>query len=138
MDYHEIRAQIKTRLEAVSSPQAFVTVYDFVPDFVTPPCAIVIPANNVITYHDAMGTVATGLKTIRFDITIAAQRFETASSQELLDDYLVTVPTALEADQTLGGEASAVQVTNARGYGPISFADSVFLSATLDLEVLAS
>ena len=138
MDYHEIRKAVKTRLEAVSSPQSFVTVYDFVPDFVTPPCAIVIPSNNAITYHDAMGTVATGLKTIRFDITIAAQRFETASNQELLDDYLVTVPTALEADQTLGGEASAVQVTNARNYGPISFADAVFLSASLDVEVLAA
>ena len=138
MDYHEIRKAVKTRLEAVSSPQSFVTVYDFVPDFVTPPCAIVIPSNNVVTYHDAMGTVATGLKTIRFDITLAAQRFETASNQELVDDYRATGPTALEADQTGGGEASAVQVTNARNYGPISFADAVFLSCQLDLEVLAA
>ena len=74
MDYDNIRAGIKTRLEAVSSPQAFVTVYDFVPDFLTPPCAIVVPSNNAITFHEAMGTVAAGLATCRFDIVIAAQR----------------------------------------------------------------
>ena len=137
MDYDNIRAGIKTRLEAVSSPQAFVTVYDFVPDFLTPPCAIVVPSNNAITFHEAMGTVAAGLATCRFDILIAAQRFESTANQKILNDYIVTVPTALEADQTLGGEAKSVQVTNARNYGPINFADAVFLGVQLDLEILA-
>ena len=137
MDYDNIRAGIKTRLEAVSSPQAFVTVYDFVPDFLTPPCAIVVPSNNAITFHEAMGTVAAGLATCRFDIVIAAQRFESTANQETLNDYLVTVPTALEADQTLGSEAKSVTVTNARNYGPLNFSDSVFLGVQLDLEVLA-
>ena len=136
MDYDNIRAGIKTRLEAVSSPQAFVTVYDFVPDFLTPPCAIVVPSNNAITFHEAMGTVAAGLATCRFDIVIAEQRFESTANQETLNDYLVTVPTALEADQTLGGESKSVTVMNARNYGPINFGDSVYLGVQLDLEVL--
>jgi len=138
MDYDEIRAEVKTRLEAVSSPQAFVSVYDTVPDFLTPPCAIVVPSSNLITYHDAMGTVAAGLKTLRFTILIAAQRFEASSSQEMLNDYLVTVPTALEADKTLDGTAQTLLVTEASNYGPITFADSVFLSVQLDLEVYAT
>jgi hypothetical protein len=136
MDYDEIRAEIKTRLEAVSSPQSFVAVFDNVPDSLVVPCAIVVPAANAITYHEAMGTVAAAKSTCFFNIVIASQRFESKSSQEILNDYLVSVPTALEADQTLGGEASAVQVTNARNYGPLSFADSVFLAVELDLEVL--
>ena len=136
MDYDNIRAGIKTRLEAVSSPQSFVSVYDFVPDFLTPPCAIVVPSNNAITFHEAMGTVAAGLATCRFDIVIAAQRFESTANQETLNDYLVTVPTALEADQTLGGESKSVTVTNARNYGPINFGDSVYLGVQLDLECL--
>ncbi len=136
MNYDNIRAGIKTRLEAVSSPQAFVTIYDFVPDFLTPPCAIVVPSNTAITFHEAMGTVAAGLATCRFDIVIAAQRFESTANQELLNDYLVTVPTALEADQTLGGESKSVTVTNARNYGPITFSEALYLGVQLDLEVL--
>lgn len=137
MDYDQIRAGVKTRLEAVSSPQAFVAVHDTVPDFLTPPCAIVVPANNLISYHDASGTVAAGLKTLRFNILIAAQRFESSSNQEMLNDYLVTVPTALEADKTLGGTAETLLVTQASNYGPITFADSVYLSVMLDMEVYA-
>ena len=137
MDYDNIRAEIKVRLEAVSSPQAFVSVYDYVPDFLTPPCALVVPSNNAITYHEAMGTVAAGLATCRFDIVVAAQRFESTANQELLNDYLVTVPTALEADQTLDGEAKNVTVENARNYGPINFADAVFLGVQFDLSVIA-
>ena len=96
-----------------------------------------MPSNNAITFHEAMGTVAAGLATCRFDIVVAAQRFESTSNQELLNDYLVTVPTALEADQTLDGEATAVTVTNARNYGPINFADAVFLAVQFDVEVIA-
>jgi hypothetical protein len=137
MNYDNIRAEIKVRLEAVSSPQAFVSVYDYVPDFLTPPCALVVPSNNAITYHEAMGTVAAGLATCRFDIVVAAQRFESTANQELLNDYLVTVPTALEADQTLNGEVKNVTVENARNYGPINFADAVFLGVQFDLSVIA-
>ena len=137
MDYDNIRAEIKVRLEAVSSPQAFVSVYDYVPDFLTPPCCIIVPSNNAITFHEAMGTVAAGLATCRFDIVVAAQRFESTANQELLNDYLVTVPTALEADQTLNGEGKNVTVENARNYGPINFADAVFLGVQFDLSVIA-
>lgn len=136
MDYDEIRAKLKVRLEAVSSPQSFVAVFDNIPDSVVVPCAIIVPSQNVVSYHDAMGAVNTALSTCFFDVLIVAQRFEAASNQELLNDYLSTVPVALEADQTLGGEATAVQVMNARNYGPISFADSVFLGLEFDLEVL--
>jgi len=137
MDYDNIRAELKVRLETVSSPQAFVTVYDYVPDFLTPPCTIIVPSNNAITFHEAMGTVAAGLATCRFDIVVAAQRFESTSNQELLNDYLVTVPTALEADQTLDGEATACTVIAARNYGPLNFADAVFLGVQFDVEVIA-
>ena len=84
-----------------------------------------------------MGTVAAGLKTLRFTILIAAQRFEASSSQEMLNDYLVTVPTALEADKTLDGTVETLLVTEASNYGPITFADSVFLSVQLEIEVFA-
>ena len=138
MDYDEIRAELKVRLQAVSSPQSFVSVYDTVPDFLTPPCAIVVPSSNLISYHEAMGTVSNSLKTLRFDIVVVSQRFETASSQELLNDFLVTVPTALEADQTLDGTANSVTVVSATNYGPLNFADSVFLAVQLDVEVTAT
>jgi hypothetical protein len=85
-----------------------------------------------------MGTVTNSLKTLRFDIVVVSQRFETASSQELLNDFLVTVPTALEADQTLDDTANSVTVVSATNYGPLNFADSVFLAVQLDVEVTAT
>ena len=136
MEYDKIRDQLKNRLELVNDPAPFVTVYDHVPDSLTPPCAIVVPSNNAITYHEAMGTVGNALTLCRFDITIAEQRFNTDFSQERLDEYLGTVPTALEGDQTLGGYAKSVIVTNARNYGPLTFASEVYLGVQLDLELL--
>tara|TARA_R100000664_G_scaffold445_1_gene1443 strand:+ start:644 stop:1057 length:414 start_codon:yes stop_codon:yes gene_type:complete len=136
MDYDEIRAKLKTRLETVSTPESFVAVFDNVPDSIVVPCAIVVPASTAITYHEAMGTVAAASTTCFFNIIVAAQRFESASAQNLLNDYLVSVPTALEADQTLDGQATALTVTAARNYGRLPFADSVFLAVELDLEVL--
>jgi len=85
-----------------------------------------------------MGTVSNSLKTLRFDIVVVSQRFETASSQELLNDFLVSVPTALEADQTLDSTANSVTVNSATNYGPLNFADSVFLAVQLDVEVTAT
>ena len=86
MDSDNIGAEIKVRLEAVSNPQAFVSVYDYVPECLTPPWSVVFPSNKAITFHEAMGTVAAGLATCRFDIVVAAQRFESTANQELLND----------------------------------------------------
>ena len=113
-----------------------MAVFDNVPDKLVVPCAIVVPAPTAIRYHEAMGTVASASSTCFFNIIVAAQRFESASAQNLLNDYLVSVPTALEAVQDLNGEATALTVTAARNYGPLPFADSVFLAVELDLEVL--
>ena len=85
-----------------------------------------------------MGTVSNSLKTLRFDIVVVSQRFETASSQELLNDFLATVPTALEADQTLNDTANSVTVVSATNYGPLNFADSIFLAVQLNVEVTAT
>tara|TARA_R100001126_G_scaffold81953_1_gene50307 strand:- start:288 stop:701 length:414 start_codon:yes stop_codon:yes gene_type:complete len=136
VEYDKIRDKIKNRLETVNDPDEFVVVYDHVPDSLTPPCAIVVPSNNAITYHEAMGTVGNALILCRFDIVIASQRFNTDFSQEKLDEYLGTVPTALEGDQTLEGYAKSVTVTNARNYGPLTFGSEVYLGVQLDLEVL--
>ncbi len=132
MDYHEIRKELAASVDNVSG---IVVVYDHVPDKLVVPCAVIIPTNQAITYHETMGAAGGRLSLCRFEITIVAQRFETESNQELLDDFAVSVPSQLESDQTLNGEAEIVQVTEMRNYGPVVYGDSTFLALQLQTEV---
>tara|TARA_R100000152_G_C6770189_1_gene196277 strand:- start:1481 stop:1888 length:408 start_codon:yes stop_codon:yes gene_type:complete len=132
MDYHEIRKKLAASVANVSG---ILVVYDHVPDDLTPPCAVVIPTNQAITYHDTMGAAGSRMSVCRFEITVVAQRFQSEAAQELLDDFAVSVPAQLESDQTLGGEAEIVQVTEMRNYGPIVYGSTTFLALQLQTEV---
>ena len=138
MEYDKIRDQLKNRLETVNDPAEFVTVYDHVPDSITPPVAMIVPSSNTVTYHESMGGIANGLIVCRFEIQIIEQRFNSDFSQERLDEYMATVPAAIEGDQTLAGYASSVQITTARNYGPVTFGSELYLGVQFDCEVLAA
>jgi hypothetical protein len=138
VEYDKIRDQLKNRLELVNDPAPFVTVYDHVPDSITPPVAMIVPSNNTVSYHESMGGIANGLIICRFDILILEQRFNVDYSQERLDEYLATVPAAIEGDQTLATYASSVQITEARNYGPVTFGTELYLGVQFDCEVLAT
>ena len=86
MEYDKIREQLKARLETVNDPAEFVTVFDRIPDSITPPVAMIVPASSTVTYHESMGGIANGLIVCRFEIQIIEQRFSSDFSQERLDE----------------------------------------------------
>ena len=54
MEYDKIREQLKARLETVNYPAEFVTVFDRIPDSITPPVAMIVPASSTEPYHESM------------------------------------------------------------------------------------
>lgn len=118
-NYGGLRDGLKTRLETVS---AFKVVYDTLPDTVIAPCAAVSPGSPVVEYHESMAGSAGGLQEFRFEIVALAGRFDSASSQNVLDALITgtgSVITAVEGDKTLGGAAIDTTVDSARDYGTV-------------------
>lgn len=118
-NYGGLRDGLKTRLETVS---AFKVVYDTLPDTVVSPCAVVSPGSPVVEYHESMAGSAGGLQEFRFEIIALAGRFDSASSQNVLDALISgtgSVITAVEGDKTLGGAAVDTTVDSARDYGTV-------------------
>lgn len=104
-----VRQGLTTALDTISGLRCF----DYVPDSLAPPAAVVEPLE--ITYHEAMQN---GLTYYRAFILIIVGRMADRSSQDRLDAYLTTtgatsVKAALEADRTLGGACSTLAVTAA-------------------------
>lgn len=133
MDYGAIRDELAHRLEALD----LVAVYDRVPDSVVVPSAAVIPGEPVVTYHAAGEGGLVGLSTSTFDIVLFAARFDSASGQGVLDEFMTTLPAAVEGDQSLGGEAEVVQVVEATNYGVVTVAGDTFLGVRFVTEVHA-
>ena len=104
-----VRQGLTTALDAIVGLRCF----DYVPDSLAPPAAVVEPLE--ITYGIAM---ANGLDYYRGFILIIVGRMSDRSSQDRLDNYLApsgpsSVVTALETDRTLDGACSTLQVTEA-------------------------
>ena len=104
-----VRQGLTTALDTISGLRCF----DYVPDSLAPPAAVVEPLE--ITYHEAMQN---GLTYYRAFVLIIVGRMADRSSQDRLDAYLTTtgatsVKAALEADRTLGGACSTLAVTAA-------------------------
>lgn len=104
-----VRAGLATALETITGLRAF----EYVPDSLSPPAAVVEPLE--VTFHAAMQN---GLTEYRAFILVIVGRMSDRSSQTRLDGYLATtgassVRAALEADRTLAGACSTLEVVNA-------------------------
>lgn len=105
-----VRAGLGTALDTITGLRAF----DYVPDSLSPPAAVVEPLE--IDYDEAMQR---GLDVYRAYILVIVGRMSDRSSQDRLDAYVAgsgasSVKAALESDKTLGGACSTLQVTSAR------------------------
>jgi hypothetical protein len=105
-----VRAGLGTALDTITGLRAF----DYVPDSLSPPAAVVEPLE--IDYDEAMRR---GLDVYRAYILVIVGRMSDRSSQDRLDAYVAgsgasSVKAALESDKTLGGACSTLQVTSAR------------------------
>ncbi len=135
-DYGAIRDGLKTRLETIS---ALAVAFDTFPDRVVVPAAVVIPGSNVASYHGS-GNDAGQLTTFTFHLEVLVARWEPHSAQDALDAYISgadSVQTAILGDKTLGGNAYDCQVVRCFDYGGRVVADSEYLGATFEVEVIA-
>lgn len=104
-----VRTGLATALDTIAGLRCF----DYVPDSVSPPAAIVEPLE--INYDEAMGN---GLTQYHAFILIVVGRMSDRSSQDRIDAYITTtgatsVKAALETDRTLGGACQTLTVINA-------------------------
>lgn len=105
-----VRTGLGVALDTITGLRTF----DYVPDSLSPPAAVVEPVD--IDYDEAMNR---GLDTYRAFILVIVGRMSDRSSQDRLDAYLAgsgasSVKAALETDRTLGGACSTLEVTSAR------------------------
>jgi hypothetical protein len=104
-----VRTGLGTALDTITGLRTF----DYVPDSLSPPAAVVEPLE--VDYTQAMR----GLQMFRAFILVIVGRMADRSSQDRLDAYVApsggsSVKAALEADRTLGGACSTLDVTTAR------------------------
>lgn len=102
-----VRAGLGTALDTITGLRAF----DYVPDSLSPPAAVVEPLE--VTFHSAQQN---GLQEYRAYVLVILGRMADRSSQARLDAYVATtgassVKAAIEADKTLGGACSSLVVT---------------------------
>jgi hypothetical protein len=105
-----VRTGLGVALDTIAGLRAF----DYVPDSLSPPAAVVEPLE--VDYDEAMRR---GLDVYRAFILVIVGRMSDRSSQDRLDAYVAgsgasSVKAALETDRTLGGACSTLQVTSAR------------------------
>jgi hypothetical protein len=105
-----VRTGLGTALDTIAG----LRVFDYVPDSLSPPAAVVEPLE--VDYEWAMQR---GLDFYRAFILVIVGRMSDRSSQDRLDAYVAgsgasSVKAALEANRTLGGACSTLQVTSAR------------------------
>lgn len=105
-----VRQGLATALDTITG----LRCYDYVPDGLAPPAAVVEPLE--VTYHDA--SISTGTNYYRAYILVIVGRMADRASQDKIDGYVAntgasSVRAALEADRTLGGACSSLIVLQA-------------------------
>lgn len=133
--FSSIRDGLKTRLETISG----LSAYDYVPDFIDPPVALIAPLNTL--NYDA--TMARGADTYAVPVILYIARIDAQTAQDGVDAYLAStgstsIKAAIEGDPTLGGAAMSVRVISATDYGEYEVTQGTsFLGVTFNVEVIA-
>ena len=129
-----IRSGLKTNLANITS----LVVYDYVPDSIEPPTAIV----GVVDSIDYDSTMARGADTYTIPIFLYVSRVDAEDSQDTLDGYLASsgsssVKAQVESDLTLGGSAQSLRVIEAENYGVYNVNNIDYLGVEFTVEVIA-
>ena len=119
----EIREGLKNNLKDIDG----LRVFDFMPDVITPPCAIIGQLDFTYDLNNARG-----LDQANVDVFVIVQRFAERNAIVNLDKYLAgsgdySIKAAIESDQTLGGACNTLRVTSAES-GTYTSGDTDFLS----------
>lgn len=130
MNLDNVRSELGTALGSVSG----LRVFSYTPSTVEPPAAIV--GQGSVTYDATFA----GSMTSDFGVLVIVARADDRNANSRLNDYLTptgsgSIKVALEADQTVGGEASYVTVTGADAPGEVEYGGTQYLAVQFDVEV---
>ena len=104
MNPSAVRSGLAVRMATIAGLRCF----DYVPDGLAPPAAVVEPLE--ITFDEAMNR---GLDYYRGFILVVVGRMSERSANDSLDIYIPAVKNAIAADPTLGGSCQNARVTGA-------------------------
>lgn len=129
-----IRTEIKNNLANIST----LMVYDYVPDSIEPPTAVVGVIQEV-AYDQSMQR---GVDKYVIPVYLYVSRVDGQDAQSALDGYLISsgassVKAQIESDTTLNGEANSVRVVSASNYGVYDINNIAYLGVEFIVEVLA-
>lgn len=129
MSIADLRAGLAANLATVSG----LRVSAYFPDQINPPMAIV---DTVRVDFDS--SFNRGSDEITFDVVVVVNRASERAAQQALDAYVPQIKAAVQADETLGGAAMSLIVTNAERYTQLAVGDLTYLSATFAVRVIAT
>ena len=117
-----VRSGVKDRLATIDGLRASATL----PSVINPPAAWVMPAPGRFIDWDT--TMSRGTDDMYLVVYLVVGKASDRAAQDTMDAYLAgsgtqSIKAAVEGDQTLGGVAMFVTVTEARNYGPIQIGD---------------
>lgn len=124
-------AAIREGLADALAPIRGARIAAYWPEQVYPPALIV--SGYTVDFDRAF---ARGSDEYRFTITVVADRKTAVGSQTTVDELVMQVKSALEADKSLGGAAQSLHVLSMSGYS--TFGDDNYLTATVAVRVIAA
>lgn len=134
-DLNAIRSALAGQLANLTGVRALAQA----PDQITPPVAIVLPGNPLISYADDFsGSVSIGLSVM----VVVSDASPSDASQRALDSLLGigagqagSVPWAIAQDPSLGGAVQWAQPLQVSQYGRINWANVDYWGARLAVTV---
>jgi hypothetical protein len=128
-----IVSTVRTALKTAIAP-VVGRVFDYVPDQVPTPCAVV--GNLTLIFDEAQNR---GLDLAQVDILIIVSRMNERGAQDKLDGYLAgtgagSIKAALTTNMTLGGAVSTLRVVRAAPI-TIEVAGVTFFAYQYELEI---
>jgi hypothetical protein len=129
-----IRTEIKNNLANINT----LMVYDYVPDSIEPPTAIV----GVVQEIDYDQSMQRGVDKYVIPVYLYVSRVDAQDAQSTIDGYLVSsgansIKAQIESDTTLNGEANSVRVVSASNYGVYDINNIAYLGVEFLVEVIA-
>ena len=131
---------VSTAMDGLGTRLATITglrVFDFAPDSLSPPAAIVSLPENI----EWDLTMARGSDRCTIPVYVLVGKASDRAARDKLAGYLAgtgatSVKTAIESDETLGGAVDSVRVMRASS-SVMTVAGQEFLAATFDVDVVA-
>lgn len=131
--FTQVREALAARVGVITS----LSVYDENAEQVNAPAAIIAPVQGTFIRY---GTTFDGSADPALRVILLTARANSSGGQAAIDPYLATsgdssVYAAIQADPTLGGVVQSAALTEASGYGVISWNGIEYLGCSLIVEI---